>query len=177
MIIRSELAEAAAVLNAAHMMCAAARTAPKTRAIDNIKTLILTDDDIKRVSDYMIETAGDRGFVLRDADNILHAEAVVMIGVRKAAYGLDCKYCGFANCEECINAKGACVFATTDLGIAVGSAVSVAADLRVDNRVMYSVGRAFGEMDESGEEETIWLGIPLSVSGKNPFFDRKRPVK
>ena len=177
MIIRSELAEAAAILNAAHMMCAAARTAPKTRGIDNIKTVILTDDDIRHVSDYMIKTAGGRDSVQRDADNILHAGALIMIGVKKATYGLDCGYCGFVNCEECINAKGACIFATTDLGIAVGSAVSVAADLKIDNRVMYSVGRAFGEMPESGEEETIWLGIPLSVSGKNPFFDRKRPVK
>lgn len=177
MIIRSELAEAAAVLNAAHMMCAAARTAPKTKAIDNIRTLILTDDDIKKVSDHMREIADNQGFMLRDADCILRAGAVVMIGVKKAVYGIECTYCGFASCEECINAKGACVFATTDLGIAVGSAVSVAADLRVDNRVMYSVGRAFGQMPESGEDDVIWLGIPLSINGKNAFFDRKRPVK
>ena len=68
MIIRSELAEAAAVLNAAHMMCAAARTAPKTKAIDNIRTLILTDDDIKKVSDHMREIADNQGFMLRDED-------------------------------------------------------------------------------------------------------------
>ena len=48
MIIRSELAETAAALNTAHMMCAAARTAPKTRGIDNIVTMILTDDDLKK---------------------------------------------------------------------------------------------------------------------------------
>lgn len=173
MIIRSELAETAAALNAAHMMCAAARTAPKTRGIDNIKTLILTDDDIKRLSDKMIEIAGDESRMLRDADNVLHAKAVVMIGVKKATYGLNCAYCGHETCEECTEAKGACIFATTDLGIAVGSAVASAADLRIDNRVMYSLGRAFRLMKEAGDDDDIWLGIPLSISGKNPFFDRK----
>lgn len=174
MIIRSELAETAAALNTAHMMCAAARTAPKTRGIDNIVTMILTDDDLKKLSEKMVELADGRESIVRDAGNVLKAQAVVMIGVKRETYGLNCGYCGHAACEECIAAKGACIFATTDLGIAIGSAVSTAADLRTDNRVMYSIGRIFGQMDESGEDDVIWMGIPLSVSGKNPFFDRKR---
>ncbi|MBQ0145989.1 MAG: hypothetical protein KBS51_02580, partial [Lachnospiraceae bacterium] len=44
----------------------------------------------------------------------------------------------------------------------------------VDNRVMYSIGKIFNLMDESGTEDIIWMGIPLSVSGKSPFFDRKK---
>ena len=35
-----------------------------------------------------------------------------------------------------------CVFNTGDLNLAIGSAVSLAADLRVDNRVMFSIGKA-----------------------------------
>ena len=59
-----------------------------------------------------------------------------------------------------------------DLGIALGSAVSTAADERVDSRIMYTIGKAAEEM---GYEEgpVIWHGIPLSVTGKSPFFDRK----
>jgi uncharacterized ferredoxin-like protein len=59
-----------------------------------------------------------------------------------------------------------------DLGIAIGSAVSVAADHRVDNRVMYSIGKAAKELKLLGEEASIIFGIPLSASGKSPFFDR-----
>lgn len=173
MIIRSELAETAAALNTAHMMCAAARTAPKTRGIDNILTMILTDEDIKKLSDKMVELAGNMPSIVRDAGNILQTKAVVMIGVRRETYGLNCGYCGHATCEECLSAKGACIFATTDLGIAIGSAVSVAADMRCDNRVMYSIGRIFAQMDISGTDDAIWMGIPVSVSGKSPFFDRK----
>jgi len=60
-----------------------------------------------------------------------------------------------------------------DLGIAIGSAVSIAADLRVDNRVMYSVGKAALNVGILGDDVKIAYGIPLSISGKNPFFDRR----
>jgi uncharacterized ferredoxin-like protein len=58
------------------------------------------------------------------------------------------------------------------LGIAVGSACSTAADLKTDNRVMFSVGLA---AKESGlmPDCPIVLAIVLSASGKSVFFDRK----
>lgn len=65
-----------------------------------------------------------------------------------------------------------CVFNTTDLGIAVGSAASVAMDNRIDNRIMYSVGKAVVDMGILGPDVKLAYGIPLSVSGKSPFFDR-----
>jgi uncharacterized ferredoxin-like protein len=82
--------------------------------------------------------------------------------------------CGFANCEEKNKyPEHPCVFNTGDLGIAIGSAVSVAMDSRVDNRIMYTVGQAILEMKFLGNDVKIAYGIPLSVSPKNPFFDRK----
>ncbi len=57
----------------------------------------------------------------------------------------------------------------------MGSAVSVAADNRVDNRIMYTAGQAIMKMKILGEDVKIAYGIPLSISGKNPFFDRKNP--
>ncbi len=66
-----------------------------------------------------------------------------------------------------------CVFNTGDLGLAIGSAVSVAMDNRVDNRVMYTAGQAVLEMGFLGEEVKIVYCIPLSVSSKNVFFDRR----
>ena len=59
------------------------------------------------------------------------------------------------------------------VGIAIGSAAAAAADARVDNRVMFSVGRAARSLGLLGASVTLVLGIPLSVSGKSPFFDRK----
>lgn len=66
-----------------------------------------------------------------------------------------------------------CAFNTGDLGIAIGSAVSIAADNRVDNRVMYTVGQAALEMGILGEEVTVAYAIPLSSASKSPYFDRK----
>jgi uncharacterized ferredoxin-like protein len=37
---------------------------------------------------------------------------------------------------------------------------------------MYTIGQAVLEIKYLGEEVKIAFGIPLSVSAKNPFFDR-----
>lgn len=177
MIYSSDKMEEAAVLDAAQLMCAAARTAPKTRGIDNIRTLVLTGDDILALADKMEETDlsvnnGERTFLSRDAGNLRRSKAVVLVGIEKKTYGLNCRYCGFESCAACVSGGGTCFFCGTDLGIAVSSAVSVASDLRIDSRVMFSVGRCAAEMSYAAEN-TVWLGIPLSAVGKNPYFDRK----
>ena len=177
MIYTSDKMEEAAVLDAAQLMCAAARTAPKTRGIDNVRTLVLTGDDILALADKMEETDlrlnnGERTFLSRDAGNLRRSKAVVLVGIEKKPYGLNCGYCGFEGCAACVEGKGTCFFCGTDLGIAVSSAVSTAANLRIDCRVMFSIGRCAAEMSYA-EGNTIWLGIPLSTSGKNPYFDRK----
>ena len=59
-----------------------------------------------------------------------------------------------------------------DVGIAVGSACSVAANSRADTRVMFSAGMAAQRLDLlEGCRQVI--AIPVSISSKNPFFDRK----
>ncbi|MFY9415198.1 MAG: ferredoxin domain-containing protein, partial [Tepidanaerobacteraceae bacterium] len=57
-----------------------------------------------------------------------------------------------------------------DLGIAVGSAVKTASMLNVDNRIMYRIGVVARKMKLI--EGDVVLGIPLSATGKNIFFDR-----
>lgn len=178
MIYNSEIMEATAILNTASKMCAAARTAPKTRGIDNILTLVLTGEDKDKLADKMDEVAkrefGDKKtHFYRDADNMRKAGAVVLIGVKKVYAGLPyCSFCGFPSCAACEQAGGRCAFNGIDLGIALCSAMAIAADDRIDNRVMFSIGKAAEEM-EYGQPGVIWNGIPLSVSGKNIFFDRK----
>ena len=76
------------------------------------------------------------------------------------------------NCGACKKAGAVCAFNVTDLGIAVGSAVSLAADNRMDNRVLFSAGKGAARMGLFGEEVKVCYGIPLSVSSKSVFFDR-----
>ena len=167
--IRHEL-----VLQAARRMMTAARTAPKGKGIDIIEIAMVTDGDILRLSDEMIRIAAETGFkfLLRDAENIKSAEAIVLLGTRQQVQGLNCAHCGFATCAEKPEAVP-CAINAIDLGIAIGSACAMAADLRLDTRVMFSAGLAAQHLHYLGKESKCVMAIPVSASSKNPFFDRK----
>jgi hypothetical protein len=58
-----------------------------------------------------------------------------------------------------------------DIGIASASAAKTAMDHNVDNRVMYKAGVAASRLDILNKCNLI-IGIPLSATGKNIYFDR-----
>ena len=177
MIIDSKQSEEQAVLNLAYGVCAAMRTAPKACGIDHLETAILTGEDKTRLSAEMRrigESYGKGGsFFVRDAGNVDESLAVVLVGAKYETRGLNdkCGLCGFKDCGACSGAGAVCVFTPLDLGIALGSAVSLVSDNRVDNRIMFTIGKAAASLGLLGEYKLI-MGIPLSVSGKSPFFDR-----
>lgn len=160
-------------------MMAAARTAPKGCGIDNLEIAMVTGGKTGRLAAKMREVgeSSGRAFFLRDADNVDGSDAVVLIGAKPRVRKLNCGLCGFGTCarKESESPATPCSFDVMDLGIAVGSAVSAAADRRVDNRVMYSAGVAAGELGML-EESTIIIAIPLSCNGKSIYFDRKTGV-
>jgi uncharacterized ferredoxin-like protein len=176
-IIDSRKAEEQAVLNLAYGVCAALRTAPKACGIDHLETAVLTEDDKKKLTAEMRrigENLGEEGdFFIRDAGNVDASGAVVIAGAKYETRGLGemCSLCGFDGCGACSGAGAACVFTPLDLGIALGSAVALVADNRVDSRIMFTIGKAAASLGLLGEYKLI-MGIPLSVSGKSPFFDR-----
>ena len=164
------------VIECAKQMMTAARTAPKAKGVDIIEVMMITGEDIMTLSSALHKMGEEmgRGGLMRDADNIQSAEAVVLIGSREEAMCLNCGYCGFPTCGERIPGVP-CAMNTIDVGIAVGSACATAADLRLDTRVMYSVGYAALKLGMMPECNYI-IAIPVSASSKNPFFDRKRKV-
>lgn len=160
----------------AEEMCLAARTAPKARGLDLLEMAVVQGEGIKALSLKMLEIGKreDHKTFLRDGESILKASAIVLIGTKTQYVGLKyCGFCGYAGCREAEENRAICVFNTGDLGIAVGSAVAVAMDHRIDNRIMYSVGKAALDLGFLGKEVAVAFGIPLSATGKNPFFDRK----
>jgi uncharacterized ferredoxin-like protein len=164
------------LIDVAQQLCIAARTAPKARGKDFLVTGIVSGADKTRLTDAMRDIARRDGvaFFERDAQNIDDSPVVVLIGTRKEVIGLPhCGYCGFQDCQELSDSGGVCAFNSGDLGIALGSAVSRAADLRLDNRIMYSAGKAAVELKLLGPDVSMAYGIPLSASGKNLFFDRE----
>jgi uncharacterized ferredoxin-like protein len=160
----------------AQEMCLAARTAPKARGLDLLEMMVVQREGIKTLSLKMLEIGKreDHKTFLRDGESILKASAIVLIGTKTQYIGLKyCGFCGLLTCAEAEKNKAVCVYNTGDLGIAIGSAVSVAMDHRLDNRIMYTVGKAALELGLLGKEAAVAFGIPLSATGKNPFFDRK----
>lgn len=162
----------------------AARTAPKAKGVDDIVTALVEKEDVEILASTMEKLAEEKGagfiFLKRDAANLRNAGAAVLIGVKSSgAAGLNCGACGFKTCAEMLDQQKVevefqgpnCMLKYADLGIAVGAAAAKAKDFCIDNRVMYTVGaaaRVSGLLDVD-----VAFGIPLSVTGKNIFFDRK----
>ena len=173
MILNEREARHEQVLRIAQQMMTAARTAPKGKGVDVIEIAMVTDEDIQRLSNEMIAIHAENGFkfFLRDADNILNAECIILIGTREHAHGLNCGHCGFPTCAE-RPAGVPCAIVSTDVGIAIGSACATAADHRADTRVMFSAGLAAQRLNILEGCKQVFA-IPVSASSKNPFFDRK----
>jgi uncharacterized ferredoxin-like protein len=186
-ILTSGKMEKDAVEIGASLMAASARTAPKTRGIDSVKTLILTGNDIEPLAAAMERKFEEKSTKLpilkRDAGNIRNAAAVLLIGVsrdpKRMELPLNCGACGYKSCKDLLAAgkrEGedftgpVCIFQAVDLGIALGSAAKLAGELNIDNRMMYSVGAAAKKINLLDSD--LIVGIPLSVTGKNPYFDR-----
>ena len=186
-ILKSGKIEKDAVEMGASMMAVSARTAPKTRGIDSVKTIILTGEDLEKLAAAMEEKVKEKSTELpgfkRDADNVRSSVVVLLIGVsrdpKRVELPLNCGACGYKNCKGLLaigKREGedftgpVCIFQAIDLGIALGSAVKLAGELNIDNRIMYTVGAAAKKLNLLDSD--LIIGIPLSVTGKNPYFDR-----
>lgn len=181
--------EKEAVRTVAAMMAASARTAPKTMGLDALKTMVVDGDDLGPLADALEAKAKEQPAYLatsfiRDAGNVRNSSCVLLIGVsgnpKRIEKPLDCGACGYGGCKGLLDTKKrpgkdfsgpVCIFQAIDLGIALGSAVKLASELSVDNRIMYTIGaaaRKLGLLDTD-----IIIGIPLSAAGKNIYFDRR----
>lgn len=172
MLIEERSCRAERVIQAGMRMMTAVRTAPKAKGVDILECCLLTGDDIQRLSQAMTRLYEETGRPVykRDGENILKADCVLIVATRMQTMGLNCGHCGFPLCAA-KSADVPCAFNLIDIGVAVGSAVSVAADERVDTRVMFSVGMA-AERLQLLPGCSRYLGIPISSSSKSPFFDR-----
>lgn len=157
----------------AAQMMTAARTAPKGKGIDVIEIASVTGNDIVMLSERLYALSEETGlkFMLRDAENLLQAGAVVLIGTKSFLHGLNCGHCGSPTCAAKPD-NVPCAINSIDVGIAIGSACATAADLRVDTRVMFSAGLAAQRLDLLPGCQQV-MAIAVSISSKNPFFDRK----
>ncbi|MBF0320054.1 MAG: hypothetical protein HQL01_09685 [Nitrospirae bacterium] len=175
----------------AGLMAAAARTAPKAGGKDFMEIVAITkDEDLKRIAEAMKDYAPkstNEAFWLRDASNIEHSEALVLVGLSKAVTaGYDCGGCGYQSCAEFNKGKEMkskdmgytgphCIMRMMDIGVALSSAAKTASLMNVDNRVQQRVGAAAKALGLITAE--VAMGIPISITGKSIYFDRQTPIK
>ena len=169
------------LIMAAEIMALSARTAPKTAGKDYIEIKIIDDDaELKELGKQMEaygEKHGKRNYD-RDGRGIISCGAVLLVSIKDAKTGgLNCGACGYDKCVDLPKPHDGsefggplCAWRLVDLGIAIGSAAKTASMLNVDNRIMYRIGVLAREMNLIDGD--VVLGIPLSATGKNIFFDR-----
>lgn len=177
-ILRENELKKARVIAIAEEMILAARTAPKAKGRDTVELLIVEGLQLEELACTMEKIAIEfkSQIFSRDAKNIRIAEAIVLVGTRIQTLGLNevCQLCGFKNCEEKEKHPSIpCIYNIGDLNLALGSAANVAGNHHVDNRIMFTVGKAAINLNYFEQDIKVAFGIPLSVSSKNPFFDRK----
>lgn len=175
MLKREEEICSDAVRDAAREIMLAVRTSPKTRGMDNM-TIFYADADHKeqivaKMDEVFEKSGGKRASFARDAKGVVAAEGVLLVGVKTPAYGLNCAWCGFESCAA-KPVEVPCVFPAVDLGIGCGVAAARLSDKHIDNRMMFSIGYAALQLGWFPPDVTLALGFPLSVTGKNPYFDR-----
>jgi len=176
MIYNSDSIEKEALFEVAKLMAAAARTAPKAKGVDTILTMIIDGTEKDAVADEMRNIAGDDANLAsfkRDARNVDNSDYIVVLAVIDKPVGLVvCSTCGFENCDAAMEGGAPCAFNISDLGTAAGSACAVASHHWVDNRLMYTIGRAVMNLDLFGTKIRTCYGIPISASGKSIYYDR-----
>jgi uncharacterized ferredoxin-like protein len=170
-----------------NLMAASAITAPKAGGKDCLEIVAITEPgDLTCIADKMRKYAHNsskENYWHRDAANIENAQGVLLIGLAgPVTAGYDCGGCGYSTCKEFEDKRELknlemgytgphCIMRMMDIGVALASAAKQASLFNVDNRVQQRVGaaaRALGYIDCE-----VAMGIPVSISGKSIFYDRK----
>lgn len=167
-------------VRAVEYMAIAAKTAPKAAGKDFVGIKIVTGEELNKLAEAMVEYGNEtnKHNFDRDGGNVKNSDAVLLLCLDEAAkpVGLNCGACGNALCSDLKPQEGPefmgplCAWRLLDLGVALGSAAKTASMFNLDNRIMYRVGVAARKMGLMGGQ--IVVGIPVSITGKNIYFDR-----
>jgi len=170
-----------------NLMAASAITAPKAGGKDCLEIVAITEvDDLHKIADEMRKYAHNsskENYWHRDAANAEKCQGLLLIGLAGAVTaGYDCGGCGYATCKEFEDSRQLkdfemgytgphCIMRMMDIGVALSSAAKQASLLNIDNRVQQRVGAAARALGYINCE--VAMGIPISISGKSIFYDRK----
>lgn len=169
-----------AIVQAVEFMAISARTAPKARGDDFLGIKIISGDAVANFADEMVRYGQEtqRKNYDRDGENVRNSSAILLLSLDDPAVGgMNCGACGHNHCADLKTEIGLefdgplCAWRLIDLGVALGSAAKTASMFNLDNRIMYRIGAVAKKLGIIAGQ--IVVGIPVSASGKNIYFDRK----
>lgn len=141
-----------------------------------MRVLLLDDEEkmaklLKKAEELGEKEGTSKSIFKRDAQTIRRNNCrILLFYTENEPLELNCGYCT-KNCDAAKKGEVFCAFSLIDLGISIGSSVQLLGELGLDNRVQYTLGRAARELGLVPEKSAC-LAVPVSLSSKNPFFDR-----
>ncbi len=160
------------------LAAARAITAPKGRGRDSVEVLLVEE---KAALAALIQKSMEIGqnqhtqasgsIFMRDAQTLLEKDfRVLLLYTENRPAELNCGLC-LKNCEACKKGEVFCIFCLLDLGISLGSATQLIAELGLDNRIQYTLGEA-AKRAGLVPCDCVCMAVPVTIRSKNIFFDR-----
>lgn len=181
MIYSSKDMESRAVLDTAAKICAAARTAPKTRGMDGLVTCVLTGEDKSQLARSRCGSW--------PTSWIMRSLTVTQITLTRPTLWCfsEWRRCGAgltravstvtSKAAPTVQKRTACARGMPSISASPRLRAAAAADARVDSRVMVLRWRSAKTSGLLGEKASLVLGLPLSISGKSPVPSDRKPKK
>lgn len=170
---------------AVELMAVAAHNSFRFKDRNTVKIITVEGEDLEQIAEYCFSLGDMSPLAARDgrhlAQLIKEPCSLMIIGdKRKSDFNYNCGACGYKTCAELnkaeevesLTANGpSCMFKNLNLGIAANAAASMAHRLGLHCRVFSTL--AFSALAlEVITDVDIVISISVSVSKKNPYFDR-----
>lgn len=170
---------------AVELMAVAAHNSFRFKDRNTVKIITVEGEDLEQIAEYCFSLGDMAPLAARDGRHLAQLMkepcSLMVIGdKRKSDFNYNCGACGYKTCAELnkaeevesLTANGpSCMFKNLNLGIAANAAASMAHRLGLHCRVFSTL--AFSALAlEVITDVDIVISVSVSVSKKNPYFDR-----
>ncbi|MFO7990701.1 MAG: DUF2148 domain-containing protein [Thermoplasmata archaeon] len=155
-----------------NLMAISARTAPKSLGESYLKITLLDKAEKEILTEEMFQMSDELNddSYSYEGEIIREAAKVIIIGLEEhPPLDLDCRACGFKNCEDFSDNKikgifegPNCAFHLIDMGMAVGGAIDTAQIHNIRSKISLKGGLAAKNVGISTSKVCIALMIDLS---------------
>lgn len=161
------------------LMNISSQTSPKSS--DNfLETMVLEEAEKEMLAEelYQLSDEFDDESFSEEGDLLNSSDEILMIGLKDhPSLGIDCKACGYENCEDFAKADQTkqifegpnCVFRLLDLGMSIGHALNTAETHNIDYHISIKGGQ--GAKNLGLMESRLCLAVPIRVISDKDYHN------